>query len=565
VIFSGVWRTQAFYNKGEVMKQARHLNVIAIAALILLLTFLLIFSSITGSGAPRARAAASSYSGVLEDLQKDPEFNVAEYPMIYKDYSIKVIQIAESSAGELFIYTYQPGGQINNLRASSINIAREANGSNDLSFKNYTLKYLNSFDVFYKYAVQNFELKTDTVRYYNISNILRPFDDYIDEEPADGYISEVPFSVAQLWTVKTVGDDITYTMETSEVITIMQKVVGYCIYDDGLKLGWGTMEGITKAYFVAFDTDRPIDKLISADLTFYATRVQCKICCNDKHEDHSLFYDFHDPEYIDFGTGVYNNEPLTITDKQTWGNQGGGNVRPATKFLRKRIRSTSEFIADENNKDYELYTGNSLNGTKWVLNFYEAQDKYKVDNVWLSFIPGVSSIKGVADGEAELNNVYDVSILRLEFETDGVTYNLGVVDNKQTGGDKPFNEYIGDDENFWTWLADLLGVSTKKAKIIFWVAVGLIVLAIALPVLSALFPPFGAVLKTILYGFLWLIGKLLYGLWWLISKLLYGLWWLITLPFRAIAKAVRNRKSKPKKAKRASPKRSSRKKAGNNV
>lgn len=36
--------------------------------------------------------------------------------------------------------------------------------------------------------------------------------------------------------------------------------------------------------------------------------------------------------------------------------------------------------------------------------------------------------------------VGDVTILRLKFETDGITYNLGVIDNKQTGSSDPVNE-----------------------------------------------------------------------------------------------------------------------------
>ncbi len=405
--------------------------------------------SIVGFGARTARAEASAYSEVLDDLRKDEKFNASKYPANEKDYSLEIIQIAESGQGELLIYVYQPAAD-KAVKASSVNIAREMDNSAGLGFKNYSLEYQGSEGVFFKYRVKGIELRADAVRYYNISNIMRPFIKGVDKEPADGQtVSEVGIKVAQFWTACTVNDVVTYTVLTSEVITITQKVVGYCVYDDGLNLGWGAMEGITKAYFVAFDTDRPIDKLISADLTFFATRISCKYCANDKH-DHKMFYDFGEGEYIDFGTGVYNDEPLTITDKQSFGNVGGGNVRPATKFLQKRIRKTSDFIADNNNKDYQITsTGEEkLEGTKWVLNFYECQDKYKVNNVWLSFIPGVNLITGVADGEAELNNVYDVSILRLEFETNGERFNLGVVDNKQTGNDQ-FNEYIGGCNCSW--------------------------------------------------------------------------------------------------------------------
>ena len=413
-----------------------------IAALMLAFIFWLAFLTVL-SGVGVNAYAAESVSNVLDDLRKDSSFNFAEYPENPQDYSLQVIQIAESTDGELLIYVYQPSGTQKDLRASSISIAREPNESTNLKFNNYALEPLSKNGVFFKYKVLYFKLSSADVRYYNISNILRPFDETIDTSPEDGHISEVPNRVAQFWTAQTIDENVTYTLDTTEVIEITQKVVGYCYYEDGLNLGWGAMEGTTKAYFVAFDTDKPIDKLISADLIFSATRAHCKICCNPFHTSHDYLYDFHDPEYIDYGTGVYNTEPLTITDKEYWGNQGGGNIRPAKKFLRKRIRTTSEFIADEHNEDYELVGADKLDGTKWVLNFYEAQDKYKINNVWLSFIPWVTKIPGISDGEAELNNVYDVEILRLEFETDGKVYNLGVVDNKQSPNNEPFNDKRG--------------------------------------------------------------------------------------------------------------------------
>ena len=40
---------------------------------------------------------------------------------------------------------------------------------------------------------------------------------------------------------------------------------------------------------------------------------------------------------------------------------------------------------------------------------------------------------------AETTMVGNVTILRLKFETDGITYNLGVIDNKQTGSTEPSN------------------------------------------------------------------------------------------------------------------------------
>ena len=345
------------------MKRFKRLH--NIAAVLLALIFLNLTAVISGVGGNAY--AAESVSNVLDDLRKDTAFNFADYPENPQDYSLKVIQIAESTDGELLIYVYQPSGTRKNLRASTINIAREPDNSDDLNFTPYSLRLQSANGVFFKYKVLNFKISPAVVRFYNISNILRPFDEAIDH--GNGNISEIPNRVAQFWTAQTIDGNVKYTLDTTEVIEITQKVVGYCYYDDGLNLGWGAMEGATKAYFVAFDTNRPIEKLISADLTFWASKAHCKICCNPFHTNHDYLYDFKDPEYIDYGTGVYNTEPLTITDKEYWGNQGGGN--------------------------------------------------------------------------AEINNVYDVQILRLEFKTDGDVYNLGVVDNKQSPDDEPINNKKG--------------------------------------------------------------------------------------------------------------------------
>lgn len=414
------------------------------------LAFLIIFPLMVG-GVQTVSAATSSYTLALDDLFKDDNFNPEEYPENAEDYSLNVIQIAESTEGELLIYVYQPAAN-EAIQASSIKIARELDNSTDLNFKKYRLEYLTSTGVFFKYRVQNFEVKTYDERYYNISSILRSYNPNIDEPPADGQIiTEMPNKVAQFWTACTVNDVVTYTVQASEVIEITQKVVGYCTYDDGLNLGWGAMQGVTKAYFVAFDTDRPIDKLISADLSFWTQSTKWNLCVNDKH-DHDFIYDMHDVESVcygldyDFGENTIHNPPLTINYTQKFSNEGGGNWigRPANTYTWNRIRSTADFISDNNNEDYQLqgFADIELSDTKWVLNFYEAHDRYCVDNVWLSFVPGVTQISGVADGEAQFEFAYDLTILRLEFETNGERYNLGVVDNVQTGT-KQFNEYIG--------------------------------------------------------------------------------------------------------------------------
>ena len=70
--------------------------------------------------------------------------------------------------------------------------------------------------------------------------------------------------------------------------------------------------------------------------------------------------------------------------------------------------------------------------------------------------------------------VGDVTILRLKFVTDGITYNLGVIDNKQTGGRDPSNEPGGFGGS---------GCVSADGKKLLYAILGLIALIILAPLL----------------------------------------------------------------------------------
>lgn len=514
------------------MKRIKH--TYSTVAIILLIVIASIFS-IVGGGVTEAHAAAttsgSSGSDVLEDLKKDPNFKAELYPINAKDYSLSVIQIAESTEGELLVYVYKPNFS-SDIKASSINIARQANDKAGLTFLNYKLTYLNSSGVFEKYRVENFKLDTAAVRYYNISNILRPFNKLIDEEPGgDNTVSEVPNAVGQLWTVYTVDGAVNYSMTTVETITITEKYVGYVTYDDGVNVGWGITKGATYAHFVAFDTDRPIDKLIEADVEFAEQEVTCKYCNNPMHV-------WHYKKYYDYEYGeVKEHDPITLTYKDKGSNTGGSSLRPSNKYTWDRIRSTDEFIKDENNKDYHLNSNDNIDDTKWVLSFYETPLCQKTDNMWLPLVNGFASLF-VGDADVKFTGVRDVMILRLKFETDGVTYNLGVVDNKQTGNGTSENSpnenkittTIGNSikkaaKTVGDWFKNLF----KKIPVWGWILIALAAVGIIMGILSIFFPVFKVVFKAIWTG---------------VKFLLYAIGWIIALPFRLIGKlcgGIKNR------------------------
>ena len=90
------------------------------------------------------------YSDVLEDLRKDENFKIEDYPVIEDDYSLQVIQIAESVNNELFIYVYQPSAS---LLATSLNMTIDYHASSN--YLNYKLRYLN-IPLFYDKIIVNY-------------------------------------------------------------------------------------------------------------------------------------------------------------------------------------------------------------------------------------------------------------------------------------------------------------------------------------------------------------------------------------------------------------------------
>lgn len=407
------------------------------------LLFVLILSAVLVSifAVPTYNSYASilidgiEYSTVLEDLQSDSSFNVESYPLKEKDYSLQVIQIAESENKELFIYTYQPSGEIGNLTATSINISTGI--EENLNYKNYKLSLLNSSGTLYKYKVKDFVVKDDALRYYDISSIFRNWNGNIDEETEnDNEITEVPYEVAKLYTAVTVNGIVSYTCKDTDIIEVIGKYAGFLRYNNSVIFNstW------TDAHFVAFSTNYEIDNLIEAKVSYVETLY--------KRVGNGLFQE-STTEILD---GPYDREVSFTADDE--GDLLVNNSWFPHNYSFKRIISVSEFKEIE---DLTSSASENLEGMQWVLRFAETERKGGYDNT--------------TDG-ATWYDVSNVTILMLKFETNGVVYNLGVVDNKQSGDDVPDNVII------YPWLEQLL--------IILSIILGIIVIVLFFPVIKFL-------------------------------------------------------------------------------
>lgn len=421
-----------------------------------------------------ARAENITYSGVMEDLKKDTSFKPENYPTKADDYSLQIIQLAESSDKELFVYVYQPSGKTKNFKASSINISTTINDS--ISYLNYKLELLNSSGVFYKYKVVGLTVKDESVRYYAISSIYRPFDESIDKQASGGNtITEVNYAVNKQYCFGEINGKPYVNCVDIETIVVTDKFVGFVRYPDGFKLYVGACD----SHFVAFNTNKPMDKLLEADV-YYTT------------QEYSSSWAAFVGENETFGDKADKYAYLKYTDKVE--HTGGGLFAGTYKW--DRIQTVDDFIKNEDRE--QIFSGavidvkisskltdaalNELKGKKWVLRFTETDyTLWSGQGTYGTF----STIVG------------DVTILRLKFETDGITYNLGVIDNKQSGSKDPSNE------------TDIDISLNKRGKMILYLLMLILLIVLLAPIL-----PY--VLQAIV--------------------------WIISLPFKGISAAVKSTK-----------------------
>ena len=470
---------------------------------IMLALLLLAVMLVGGRYISSAFADTPQYTNALTDLQKDSEFNVADYPDNAKDYSIRFIQIAESTDKELFVYTYQPSQKTTYLVATEINMSLtdkmggKVDNNNELTDtdkpKLYGLTLINNDGVFCKYKVNDFTVSDEVTRYYNISSIYREWQKGIDKETGnDNTKNAVAFNVGKLYRVTTENGVVKYLCKRIETVQIINPVAGYLEYSNGFKFfpDW------CHSHYVAFSTDWEIDKLMEADVSYVRRDASCSTGLGLDGKTH------------------YENESAEIAALN--GEQKGGNTADgflAKKYEWERIQTVDEFKADKQNALTDS-AKEKLNGQQWVLRFVETTIKL---------------IGGYGSTTKFWTDISEVTVLRLKFVSDGDVYNLGAVSDKVTEGDKPDNTNTNEFASLWEWLSRLTGIPEWVWKLL----AAIIPLAILLPILSAIFPVVGQVLALI-------FGALLKAFIWLFK----GLLWLVCLPFKGIATLIRKIKDK---------------------
>lgn len=480
-------------------KQAKERLYCVILALLLLAVML-----VGGRGISFAFADTPQFTSALTDLQKDSNFNADEYPDNANDYSIQVIQIAESTDKKLLIYTYQPSQTTTYIVATDINMSLSEVADDT---KLYGLTLLSTDGVFCKYKVKGITVSNEAVRYYNISSIYREWIKDIDKQPDnDNTVNSVAFRVGQLWSAKDKDGSVVYSKKIVDVIEIKDSYVGSIRY---ISKSFFYAEACD-SFFIAFTTDKPIHTLYEADVSFSYYPYICEVDSKGKLKDGT----FHSAP-----TNAKSEIAKLKADESTDVVLDGIVQK---HYTWKWIQTAKDFKADENLSSEQ---SQNIPDGSWVLRFFASE---------LSMFP-------ISGGIAGVNASYSVRgfmptetvILRLKFEYMGKVYNLGAVSDKITGGIPNGSTAVSSGlswlERFFRWLSDVTGLPEWVLKLIAVV----IILSPLLAVLCMVFPAFGSVLATAFKA----IGK---SFVWVLK----GLWGLICLPFKGIAALIRKIKDK---------------------
>lgn len=425
-------------------------------------------------------SVVSGYSSPLADLMKDETFVKENYPPNKADHSLQIIQVAESLENEVFIYVYQPAEM---FIATSINMSLEKEMEDN---KIYYLDYIGKNETFYKYKINDLEVTKAETRHYNIVSIFRPYYKNIDIDVTDENVTEVAFPVATCFSITT-NEDGTYSYCNSgtETIEVITKYTSYVRYDNGSKL----FPYEHDAFFVAFDTDRNMERLMEADVSYIYYTYDCYKDLLAVGGDGTQIASLEFGHYSDYDNHTHSDK---VTANKTLSSENVEKISLGLIFRQKyswsQIESVGEFINDDD-KELTSEALENLANKNWVLNFHHAEFNKGTEYLM------ASPVKNYESGTV----VENVTILRLKFETDGVTYNLGVIDNKQDSTTEPAGSGYSELEKLKDAVADFF----DKFKWVF----GAIVLVIIMSLLAIFTPIFTFIWKGIAFFFkiLWYV------------------------------------------------------------
>ncbi len=396
-------------------------------------------------------SASSSASEVLADLTKAENFKIENFPNLTREYleqintdtdkendqaHLEVIQIAEGSSGELYLYVYQPTDKELDLTASAVLLSTEftPDGQN-INPEIYNLELVSTDSVFDKYVVKDFHVSEEPYRYYNIVTLYRNFNPAIDEVTAGGVIEnfELGIGVGQQWCAYYENESIVYEMNTFDILEV--------------KIGYPE----SVSFYSGFQFGNILGAFEFGDLWFIAFNVEDYIV--KKIYDAELRYKIRSKENV-FGAGINETEygewsediPVTLKSEDTATYKGDGIF--GKEYTWNKITSSADFISQLEAQNVRISdeAKSYLSQNAWVFAFLQTE---RQTNSYGSTQSTTSS------------QVSAVTVIRLHFmDIKGDVYNLGVVSDRVSPDDSPGAFGSGSDVELPEWVQKLLMIVT---------------------------------------------------------------------------------------------------------
>lgn len=396
----------------------------------IILAVLMLVSVFTHADLSISKAEESiPYTTADEDLSKADNFDISDYLEDLSDYKLDVIQIALSEDfTDLYIYVYVPSFRLSKRTATSINISL-TDDVDTLDFSNYKLIACDTDGVLHKYLVDGISLPLVNPLYINIPSIFsNPYipGQILPDESSGGIIVEESFNVAKCYKVDNTVNGVFYSCRKTDIVEITARTDGSLRYDDGVS--WSTFFSCD-SHYVAFSTDRKIEELYEADVSFV-------IQYHEKYTGINSYENFGEqqPNKVT----VYSNEFAENSTQGWWGGE---------KHTWTRIETVEHFKANEELTNEAI---TKLDGLQWVLRYCETEYIFQTSG---------SAASGNFSALLKETLVSEVTILRLKFMSKGIVYNLGIVDDKVTPDTEPDGgDIFLEEDNWWDKLFSALMV-----------------------------------------------------------------------------------------------------------
>lgn len=366
--------------------------------------------------------ASDKYSKVLDDLQTDSSFHIDDYPS--KTYSqfednteIKIIQIAESTSHELYIYTYQLYSDVK-VEAYAISMSVDYSSTDNIrNAQIYQLEKVDSYGVFYKYVVKDFQVCSERDRYYNIVSIYRYSVGAIDKEDSNLQDMKRAIKVGQQWYATEVNDKVVYEMCTFETMQLSEISFDFIEASNGYKFGDFTFNKASygRLYFIMFNCEEyKIKHIYDADVNYKVRDFRQLI---------NLIGDDGDLSYPNGEEGMAKKLTLSDTDTMTF----TGSGLKGKNYSWSRILTSENFINSLNDNKVKITDSakENISNFQWIFCFDEFEC---IDHLSGNF------------PYREGTEAFDITIVRLHFmDFTGKVYNLGVVADMGTPDNIPAN------------------------------------------------------------------------------------------------------------------------------